>query len=190
MSEGRRFDDEKSEMFGVQDHIRSINYDNTKTAENIANNGFSIWEPEFDELEAAFKQSQETESAKFVRRSAAEKQALANKSWEYQQLNQIRQAKVLPYRGLGISRLASEQPIQHGKIGSVNEFYAEAQDSIRDMIRQSNDERKSKIQRQGVDPTERRSEWENKEAIAARTMEALNNTSFLANFAEAIHLND
>jgi hypothetical protein len=186
---GQRFPGEHSELFGSE-QLRSINYDNNKYAENLLNNGFSIWEPEFDELQDAFSASQKQSDAIFERRSAAEKKALNHKAWEKENLNTIRKANVLPYRGLGISRLANEQPIHHGDFNSVNDFYADAQDSIREMIKESNTERKAKISRKGVDPMQKRSEWENKESIAARTMESLQNSSFLAEFAEGISLDD
>jgi len=186
---GQRFADENSETFGAE-KIRSINYDNNRYAENLLENGFSIWEPEFDSLKDSFKESQDAADAIFDRRTAAEKKSMAHKSWEETNKNQIRKSNVLPYRGLGITRLANEQPIHHGNINSYSEFYADAQDSLRQMTRESNSDRRTQITRKGCDPAERRSEWENKEAIAARTMESLNNSSFLANFAEGISLND
>ncbi len=186
---GQRFQGENSPMFGSES-IRSIEHDNNKYAENAFNSGLSIWEPEFDDLTTAFDASQKQHDAIFDRRTAAEKKAALHTAWEGEQLNQIRQAKVLPYRGLGVSRVANEQPIHHGKINTVDEFYGEVQDSIREMVRESNASRKAKISRQGVDPEERRSQWENKEAIQARTMQSLENQSFIAKFAEGISLDD
>ncbi len=186
---GQRFQGEKSPMFG-EEAIRSIEFDNNKYAESLLNNGFSIWEPEFDELTTAFEHSQKQHDAIFDRRTAAEKKAAMHTAWEGEKLNQIRQSKVLPYRGLGVSRVANEQPIHHGNINTIDDFYGEVQDSIREMVRESNATRKAKISRKGVDPEERRSQWENKEAIQARTMQSLENQSFIAKFAEGILLDD
>jgi hypothetical protein len=46
------------------------------------------------------------------------------------------------------------------------------------------------IERQGFNPEEARSQWENKESIAARTMESLEKTSLLAKFAQGISIDD
>lgn len=186
---GKRFSDENSELFGSE-KIRSIGHDNNKYAESLLSNGFSIWEPEFDELEAEFKKSQDIANAAFDRRTAAEKKASAHKAWEYSQASQIRKANVLPYRGLGVSRLSNEQPIHHGDISSVNDFYAEAHDEIKNMSREANSERKAGIKRKGVDPADRINEWQNKEAIAARTMRGIENSEFLTRFAEGINLDE
>lgn len=186
---GQRFQGENSPMFG-QESVRSIEFDNNKYAESLLNNGFSIWEPEFDDLADAFEASQKQHDAIFDRRTAAEKKAAAHTAWEKEQIGQIRQSKVLPYRGLGVSRLANELPIDHGRLNTVDEFRGEVQDSIREMIKESNATRKAKISRQGASPEERRSQWENKEAIQARTMQSLENQSFIAKFAEGIMLDD
>jgi hypothetical protein len=182
---GQRFAGEKSELFN-QDSIRSINFDNNRYAENLLDNGFSIWETEFDELTSAFEQSQRQHDSMFDRRTAAEKKAIAHKNWEREQSSQIRKANVLPYRGLGVARLANESPIHHGNFNTFDEFYADTQDSIREMIRESNSTRKAKISRKGVDPAEKLDQWQNKEAIAARTMKALENSSLIARFADSI----
>jgi len=184
---GQRFNNEHSELFG-QEKIRSLSFDNNKYAENLLNNGFSIWEPEFDELENAFNESQEQQNAIFDRRTAAEKKAVAHTNWEAEQSSKIRKTNILPYRGLGISRLANETPIHHGDFNSVNDFYAEAHDSIREMSRAANSERKTSITRKGIDPNERRDQWENKEAIAARTMKSLESSSLLVKFAEGLEI--
>jgi hypothetical protein len=184
---GQRFSGEHSEMFGSE-QIRSISFDNNKYAESLLNNGFSIWEPEFDELQDAFDESQRQSNAIFDRRTAAEKKAIAHRNWEQEQSSQIRKSNVLPYRGLGVSRLANEMPIHHGNFNSVGDFYAEAQDSIRNMSKTANSERKSGIQRKGVDPNERREQWENKEAIAARTMKSLESSSLLVRMAEGLDI--
>lgn len=186
---GQRFNDEYSETFGAE-KIRSIQFDNNKYAESLLNNGLSIWEPEFDEIQSAFSESQKQSDEIFDRKSLAEKRVASNNSWQAEQLQNIRKANVLPYRGLGISRLANETPIHHGNFNSVNDFYAEAQDSIRGMIKESNANRKAQIERKGIDPEERRSQWENKESISARTMESLSKSSFLSKFAEDLSLND
>ena len=175
---GELFPGEKS-IYGSE-HVRDINLDNDRYAQN----GLSIWEPEFDELESAFKQSQQKTDDVFNSRIAAEKKAVAHANWEKEQSSQIRKSNVLPYRGLGVSRIASEKPLDHGRFDSADDFYAEVNDNIRDMIRESNSDRKTKISRKGVDPKERRDLWENKEAISARTMSSLQNSSFLADFAE------
>jgi hypothetical protein len=184
---GPKFQDENSPMFG-QESLRSTVYDNTRTAEVKE---LSIWEPEFDQLEAAFKQSQDADSARFNRKIAQEKKDTAHLAWEYQQLKSLRKSNVLPYRGLGITRTGNEQPLNHGKINSVNEYLAQTNDQIRELTRTANRERKSGITRQGVDPEERRSQWENKEAIEARTISALqNNSEFLRKFADGFSLED
>jgi len=188
---GQRFAGEKSELFG-EDKIRSLNFDNNRYAENLLENGFSIWEPEFDDLANAFDESQRQHNAMFDKRTAAEKKAIAHQTWQNEQSNQIRKANVLPYRGLGVSRLANEAPIHHSNFNTFDDFYAETQDSIREMIRESNSSRKAKISRKGVDPAERINQWQNKEAIAARTMNALQDDSIIARFADSIgeSLND
>jgi hypothetical protein len=179
---GERFSDENPEK------IRSISYDNNKLAENLLTNGFSIWEPEFDELSNAFIESQKQSDAVFDRRTFAEKKAAAAQKWESDNLNSIRENKVLPYRGLGIARVGNEQPINHGKFNSSNDFIAETNDNIHELIRESNRDRKSKISRQGAAPEET---YMDKEAVHARTIEALhNNSDFLVRFAEEISLND
>ena len=89
---------------------------------------------------------------------------------------------------MGVSRLANEMPIHHGNFNSVGDFYAEAQDSIRNMSKTANSERKSGIQRKGVDPNERREQGENKEAIAARTMKSLESSSLLVRMAEGLDI--
>jgi hypothetical protein len=182
---GKRLDGEKSELFG-EDAVRSINHNTNKYAENLLDNGFSIWEPTFDDIQDAFEQSQKQSDSVFDRKSAAEKKSVAHNNWEKEQTNQIRKANVLPYRGLGVCRLANETPIHHGDFGTFDEFYANTSDSIRDMVRESNSARKAKISRKGVDPAERINQWQNKEAIAARTMEALENNSLMAKFADSI----
>jgi hypothetical protein len=186
---GQRFQDEQSELFS-SDRVRNPQFDNNKYAESMLNNGLSIWDAEFDDLQNAFEQSQKMHDSAFDRKTAAEKKASAHKKWESSQIGKIREAKVLPYRGLGVSRLANEQPVRHGDFGSVNDFYADAQDSIREMSREASKNRKAKISRKGVDPAEARSQWENKESIAARTMKSLEQSSLLARFAEGISLDD
>ena len=175
---GEIFPGEKT-MFGSE-HVRNINLDNDRYAES----GLSIWEPEFDDIQEAFEASQKVSDSIYDRRSAAEKKAAAHTAWEKNQTSQIKKSNVLPYRGLGISRIASEKPLNHGNFASADDFYAEANDNIRDIIRESNNDRKTKISRKGVDPKDRRDQWENKEAISARTMSSLQNSSFLAGFAE------
>jgi hypothetical protein len=182
---GQRLEGEKSELFN-QESIRSIGYDNNKYAENLLENGFSIWEPTFDDIQDAFDQSQKQSDAVFDRKSMAEKKAATQSNWESKQVDQIRKANVLPYRGLGVCRLANETQIHHDNFGTFDEFYAEASDSIHGMIVESNTARKAKISRKGVSPTERIDQWQNKEAIAARTMEALENSSLMAKFADSI----
>jgi hypothetical protein len=183
-SYGQRFSDEESNLF-VSDKIRSINYDNNRYASNDAyQNGFSIWEPEFDTLQQGFEDGQRMDNKRYDRVSVAEKQAAKQKSWEQDKVSSIRQAKVLPYRGLGITRIANEQPLNHGDFGSVNEFAATAHDTLVEMTRQANRERKASISRQGFDPDEAKNT--EKEAVQARTMKALNNASWLSRFAEEI----
>jgi len=186
---GQRFENEQSPQFAGQDAVRSIAHDNNKYAENLLNNGFSIWDTEFDELENAFDQSQQIHNQQFDRRTAAEKKASAHRAWESEQKSQIRKADVLPYRGLGVCRHANET-IGEQKFGTLDDFYAETHDSIRDLIRESNNDRKGKITRKGVDPRERREQWENKESIAVRTANSLMNSSFLAKFADQISLDE
>lgn len=188
VGEGQRFDSEQSELF-VSDKIRSTEFDNNKYAENMLNNGFSIWEPQFDDLQDAFTESQKQTDAIFDRRTAAEKRTESNRKWEAEKLSQVRKTNILPYRA-PLARLANDQGINHSKFGSADEFYAEAQDTIQQAIRQSNADRKTKISRQGADPKERREQWENKEAISARTMSSLQNSSFLAQFADKISLDE
>jgi hypothetical protein len=183
---GARFSDEKSELFAGQEHLRNIAFDNTRVVESKLKNELSIWDSEFDILQEGFEMGQKQNDIKFERLSAVEKRKIQSQDWENEQLNSIRQSKVLPYRGLGFKRVGNELPVNNGKFGSINDFYAEAQDSVRDMIRTSNRERKTMIERKGFDPEEAKSQWENKESIAARTMESLEKTSFLANFAERI----
>ena len=186
VGEGQRFGGEESELF-VSDKIRSTEYDNNRCAESVLSNGFSIWEPQFDDLQEAFTQSQNQADAIFDRKSAVEKRAESNKNWESEKLSQLRKTNILPYRA-PVSRLANEQGINHNKFGSADEFYADAHDTIQQAIRQSNADRKTKISRQGVDPKERREQWENKEAISARTMASMQNSSFLSQFADQILL--
>lgn len=180
---GQIFEDETLNV-SSNDKIRSTQYDGNRYAEN----GFSIWEPEFDALQSGFENSQRVSDQIYDRRTTAEVKAAKHQAWENEQMGKIREAKVLPYRGLGVSRLANEKPINHDRFGSADEYYAEMQDNIREMVRESNNERKKKIQRNGADPKERREAWENKEAIAARTMESLQNSSFLANFADSFEI--
>ena len=180
---GQIFEDE-SQNSSYNDKILSTRYDSERYAEN----GFSIWEPEFDTLQQGFENSQRASDQIYDRRTTAEIKAAKNQAWEREHLESIRKAKVLPYRGLGVSRLANEKPLNHNEFGSSDEYYAAMQDNVREMVRQSNNERKTKIQRQGADPKERREAWENKEAIAARTMESMQNSSFLAEFADSFEL--
>ena len=169
------------------DHLRSISYENQRNAENALNNNFSIWEPEFDDLQEAFRQSQSQDDVRFDRLSATEKQKISHNAWAYDQLQQIRKSQVLPYRGL--TRIGNEQPINHDKLSSRNEFLADANDQIREMTRLSNRERKEGITRKGYDPQERLDQWQNKEAVEARTIGALHNgSSFLSEFADTISL--
>jgi hypothetical protein len=186
---GQRFQDEQSELFS-SDKIRNPQFDNNKYAESMLNNGLSIWDVEFDDLQNAFEQSQKMDDSAFDRRTAVDKKVSAHKNWEASQIGKIREAKVLPYRGMGVSRLANEQPIRHGDFGSVNDFYSDAHDAIREMSREASKNRKSKISRKGIDPAEARSQWENKESIAARTMRSLEQSSLLARFAEGISLDE
>lgn len=186
---GVRYSDEKSELFGHQENLRSINFDNDKFGAN-STNGFSIWDAEFDVLRDGFNEGQKQDNVRFDRLCYVEKRKIQNAQWENQQMNSIRKSKVLPYRGLGISRTGDELSVNNGKFGSVNDFYAEAQDSVRNMIKTSNQERKASIKRNGFDPEDARSQWENKESVAARTMESLEKTSLLSQFAEGIYLND
>lgn len=186
---GQRFQGEQSEIFGKEDHIRTTFSQDEHYAENALHNGFSIWEPEFDDLESAFKKSQSVHDAAFDRRTAAEKRMNNKTAWEQEQLGAIRKSNILPHRGMGVARSGNEMPINHGKFGSVNEFYAEAQDNIRELIRESNRDRKTKISRNGSSPEE--SQEIGKEIIQARTLQALqNNSEFLRNFAEVIALDD
>lgn len=166
----------------------SQNLENIRSAEYGAQESFSIWDPEFDALQSGFETGQRMDDQIFERRSAAEMKMAKNRAWEKEKMQTIREAKVLPYRGLGVSRLANEKPLHHGDFNSADEFYAQAHDDIREMVRSANDERRTKIQRNGVDPKERRDAWENKEAIAARTMKSLNDSSFLAQFADSFEL--
>jgi hypothetical protein len=186
---GVRFSDENSQLFAGQEHLRNIKFDNQKFAESQMKNGLSIWDSEFDILQNGFQESQDMNNLKWERMSASEKRKVEAKNWEEEQIQSIRQSKVLPYRGLGLTRVGNEMPLKNGNFGSANDFYAEAQDSVREMIRTSNRDRKNMIERQGFDPEEARSQWENKESIEARTMESLGRASFLANFAERISPN-
>lgn len=169
---GKRFNDEKSEMFG-QEPLKSF----------ASNQGLSIWDPEFDVLKDGFSESQDQDDSIFDRRTMFEKKAAAKQQWESEAKSNIRKQNILPHRGLGIVRTSNDMPIHHNNINSVNEFYAEAQDGIRGLIKKSNEERKAQISRQGVSPEEARAMWE-KEAVAARTMEAMQNNSFLDKFAQ------
>jgi hypothetical protein len=180
---GQKFANERSELFGY-DTPRSISYDNNPYS--AYDNGLSIWEPEFDDIQDAFSASQRQSDSIFDRKTMAEKKALSHKNWEKEQSTRLRKSNVLPYRDHAVSRFANEEPLRNGKFNTVNDFYAEATDSFRDMIRESNSERKTKIQRKGIDPADRIDQWQNKEAIAARTMEALNNSSLLSRFADSI----
>jgi hypothetical protein len=183
---GTRFSGENSDLFGEQEQLRNIAFDNTKVAESQMKNGLSIWDSEFDILQSGFEESQQENNVKFERMSASEKRKIQAQKWENEQLNSIRESKVLPYRGLGFKRTGNELPVNNGNFGTVNDFYVQAQDTVREMIRTSNRERKNMIERQGFDPDEAKSQWENKESIMARTMNSLEKTSFLANFAERI----
>lgn len=187
-SYGQKFHDETSEYFRSSENIRSTQYDNS----NYAQNGFSIWEPEFDELQNAFLESQKQSDEIYDRRTAMEKKAAEHKNWESKNINSIRKANVLPYRGLGIKRLANDVQVDHNKLNNVNEFYAEAHDSIREMTKAANRDRKAKLSRNGSDINDSaRTEAEIKEAISARTMEALqSNSQFLIDFAEKITINE
>jgi|688.fasta_scaffold01888_4 hypothetical protein len=187
---GQRFSDESSELFAGQEKIRNISFDNDRYAESALKNGLSIWDPEFDAIREAFQQGQEENSMKFERLSAVEKRKITNKQWEVEQMQSLRQSNVLPHRGLGLARIGNERPLDHGKFGSKDDFYAQAQDDIREMVRTSNRDRKAMIERQGFNPEEARSQWENKESIAARTMESLEKTSLLAKFAQGISIDD
>lgn len=175
---GEVFADEKPN----KEQIRQ--FDNNKYA------NLSIWNPEFDEITEALNESQIQHDAMFDQRTAREKKAAQHNQWELNQMNSIRKSKILPYRGLNINRLPDEKPLNHGKFNSKNEFYGEAQDEIINMIRNSNKERKGSIQRKGYDPEEKKSQWENKAAIEARTMASQCNSSFLMKFAEELALDD
>lgn len=184
---GVRFQDEQSEMFGSE-KIRSIAFDNNNM---VPSNELSIWAPEFDELTEAFEKSQKATNAAFDRRTAAEKKALRHQTWEYEKAKPLRDVKILPYRGLGVARIGNETPVDHNKFARADDFYAEANDKILESMRTSKRELKTKLQRQGVSPEEARSQWENKDAISARTLSALqNNSDFLKKFAEEISLDD
>jgi len=176
---GKRFDDEVSSMSNSTESLRNLN--SIKTS---ANNNLSIWDPEFDMLQNAFETSQDIEFSN--KRTAMAKKDTNKAQWESEQLQSIRKAKVLPHRGLGITRTGNEMPLNSEKFNNLSEFYAEAQDSIREMIRESNRDRKSKIERKGVSPEEAKSQWENKENVRARTLENLSKASFLEDFAEKI----
>lgn len=170
---GQRFAGEKSNLF-VSDQIRQ--------ASKLTNNKeLSIWDPEFDVLQEELDKTMKVSSAKYDREEMIAKKSI--KPWEKEQIQQIRSSNVLPYRGLGITRTGNETPLHHGDFGSVNEFYAEAQDNIRNMIKESNRDRKSMIERQGFAPEETLND---KTSIEARTKESMENTSFLAKFAESI----
>jgi hypothetical protein len=173
---GQKFNDEVSSMFNSADKLRDA-----KTAHTQE---LSIWEPEFDLIKNAFDDSQEVEFSN--KRTSIAKRDSSKQQWESEKLNSIRKAKVLPYRGLGITRTGNELPSNSEKFGNLDSFYAEAQDSIREMIRESNRQRKSGIERQGMSPEEARSQWENKEAIQARTLKNMSKASFLEGFAEKI----
>lgn len=177
---GEIYLDEYTKM--SKDKNRTI-IDNTRVAGNL-----SIWEPEFDEIQDAFMESQDTEYNMRSKRSAAEKKADSHNSWEKNNLNAIRQTKVLPYRGIGVSRIGNEMPSTHGRLNSRNEFLAETNDSVRELIRESNRDRKNKISRNGENPEDTRSNLEIKEAIAERTSNSVRKTSFLSEFADTINL--
>ena len=182
---GKRYNDEYSELFNPHD-VRSTEHHQSKYAENLLANGLSIWDAEFDEIQHAFQESQTNHDMIFDRRTAAEKKAAAHREWETEQAGQIRKSNVLPYRGLGITRLANEEPLHHDKFNSVDEFYAKAHDDLRDMVRKSNEERRTSISRQGLSPEEKLAMWDTKEAIAARTMASLEKTSLISKFAEQL----
>ena len=188
-SYGRHFYDEPS--LNTPDKVRSLQYDGTRKAESHMQNGFSIWEPEFDDIQNAFMASQEQTNQIFDRRTMMEKK-LANKNkWEADQLNSIRKSNVLPYRGLGVARLANDVQVDHNKINNLGDFYAEANDAIREMTRAANRDRKAKLSRNGYDPEDNINSANKKEFIEARTMAALsNNSEFLLKFAEEISLDD
>ena len=172
---GQKFNDEKS-MFNSSDKLREL-----KTAQTQE---LSIWDPEFDVIKNAFDDSQEVEFSN--KRTSMAKRDSNKQQWESEKLNSIRKAKVLPYRGLGVTRTGNELPSDSERFGNLDAFYADAQDSIREMIRESNRQRKSGIERQGLSPEEARSQWENKEAVQARTLSNMSKASFLKGFAEKI----
>lgn len=178
---GEIYSDEYTKMSKEQN--RTI-IDNTRVAGNL-----SIWEPEFDEIQNAFMESQETEYDMKSRRSAAEKKADNHNSWEKSNLNDIRKTKVLPYRGIGISRIGNEMPSTHGRLNSRNEFIAETNDSVRELIKESNRDRKNKISRNGDNPEDMKNNFAIKEAIEERTTNSVRKTSFLSEFADTINLN-
>jgi hypothetical protein len=180
---GKRFDDEVSSMFHSTDTIRDLN--SLKTAQN---HELTIWDPEFDLLQNAFESSQDVEFSN--KRTAMAKKESNKTKWENEHLQSIRKAKVLPHRGLGITRTGNEMPLHSEKFNNLSEFYAEAQDSIREMIRESNRQRKSSIERQGYSPEEAKSQWETKENVRARTLKNLSKASFLERFAEKIQGHD
>lgn len=179
---GKRFGDEASELFG-QEKIRSLAHD-----VNQAASGLSIWDPEFDVLQEGFKVSQDQQDSIFDRRTMMEKRVQSNNDWQKEARENVslRKTNILPHRGLGVVRTSNEMPIHHNNFNSVDEFYADAQDGIRGLVKKSNEERKSLITRQGVSPEERREMWENKESVAARTMDALNDSSFLNKFTQGM----
>ncbi len=184
-SYGQKFHDEPTEL--SNNKIRSIQYDGTRQAEVHLQNGLSIWEPEFDDIKNAFEKSQEQSNAIFDRKTFVEKRAAKNQQWESEQINSIRKANVLPYRGLGIARLSNEVQVDHNKLNNVGDFYAEANDAIREMTRAANRDRKAKLSRNGYDPEEKQPET--KEEVYARTMKALSNDSkFLLDFAEKMDI--
>ena len=86
----------------------------------------------------------------------------------------------------GLSENTLGALLHNGNFNTFDDFYADAQDAMREMVRESNSTRKAKISRKGVDPSERIDQWQNKEAIAARTMKALENSSIIAKFADSI----
>jgi|688.fasta_scaffold76614_2 hypothetical protein len=181
---GKRYNDESSEL--NPHDVRSTEHHQSKYAENLLANGLSIWDAEFDEVQSAFDESQKRHDQIFDRKVAAQKKLESHMQWEKEQSSQIRKSNVLPYRGLGITRLANEQPLHHDNFNSVDEFYAQAKDDLRDLVRKSNEERRTSISRQGISPEEKLEMWDVKEAIAARTMASLEKTSLITKFAEQL----
>lgn len=137
----------------------------------------SIWSPEFQELRLAFKESSDASNTRYDRVLKAKAR---QSEWENEKVAEIRKSKVLPYRGLGVTRISGDVGLDDNKFNSVDEFYGHAQDEIRKLVKESNASRKSAISRNGNEPSEEIDLLEAHQRIQGN----LGRQSFLSSFAE------